>query len=49
MGNVRLALGPVQYETEPALSAFPIEAQVGLGMGAALLIAAILLLSLMYR
>ncbi|XP_059013667.1 plexin-B3 isoform X1 [Mustela lutreola] len=49
MGNVRLALGPVQYETEPALSAFPIEAQVGLGMGAAVLIAAVLLLSLMYR
>ncbi|XP_045851917.1 plexin-B3 isoform X3 [Meles meles] len=49
MGNVRLALGPVQYETEPALSAFPVAAQVGLGMGAAVLIAAVLLLSLMYR
>ncbi|XP_042830775.1 plexin-B3 isoform X2 [Panthera tigris] len=49
MGNMRLALGPVQYETEPPLSAFPVEAQVGLGMGAAVLIAAVLLLTLMYR
>ncbi|XP_077745772.1 plexin-B3 isoform X2 [Canis aureus] len=49
MGNVRLALGPVQYETEPTLSAFPVEAQVGLGLGAAVLIAAVLLLTLMYR
>ncbi|XP_058390946.1 plexin-B3 [Diceros bicornis minor] len=49
MGNVRLALGPVQYEAEPVLSAFPIEAQVGLGVGAAVLTAAVLLLTLMYR
>ncbi|XP_065771244.1 plexin-B3 isoform X1 [Muntiacus reevesi] len=49
MGNVRLALGPVQYEVEPVLSAFPVEAQVGLGISAALLIAAVLLLTLMYR
>ncbi|XP_008585077.1 PREDICTED: LOW QUALITY PROTEIN: plexin-B3 [Galeopterus variegatus] len=49
MGNVRLALGPVQYEAEPTLSAFPVEAQVGLGMGAAVLIAAVFLLTLMYR
>ncbi|XP_033616101.1 plexin-B3 isoform X3 [Fukomys damarensis] len=49
MGNVRLALGPVQYEAEPMLPAFPVEAQVGLGMGAAVLIAAVLLLTLMYR
>lgn len=49
MGNLRLALGPVQYEAEPALSAFPVEAQVGLGIGAAVLTAAILLLTLMYR
>ncbi|XP_077001618.1 plexin-B3 isoform X2 [Tamandua tetradactyla] len=49
MGNVRLALGPVQYEAEPALAAFPVAAQVGLGMGAAVLIAAVLLLTLMYR
>ncbi|XP_023561152.1 plexin-B3 isoform X1 [Octodon degus] len=49
MGNVRLALGPVQYEEEPVLPAFPVEAQVGLGMGAAVLIAAVLLLTLMYR
>ncbi|XP_070460649.1 plexin-B3 isoform X6 [Equus przewalskii] len=49
MGNVRLALGPVRYEAEPALSAFPVEAQVGLGVGAAVLTAAVLLLTLMYR
>ncbi|MBZ3872985.1 Plexin-B3 [Sciurus carolinensis] len=49
MGNVRLALGPVQYEAEPTMSTFPVEAQVGLGMGAAVLIAAVLLLTLMYR
>ncbi|XP_049727979.1 plexin-B3 isoform X3 [Elephas maximus indicus] len=49
MGNVRLALGPVQYEAEPALATFPVEAQVGLGLGAALLTAAVLLLTLMYR
>ncbi|XP_036082883.1 plexin-B3 isoform X2 [Rousettus aegyptiacus] len=49
MGNLRLALGPVQYEAESEPSAFPVEAQVGLGMGAAVLTAAILLLTLMYR
>ncbi|XP_023581194.1 plexin-B3 [Trichechus manatus latirostris] len=49
MGNVRLALGPVQYEAEPTLAAFPMEAQVGLGLGAALLTAAVLLLILVYR
>ncbi|XP_055964650.1 plexin-B3 [Sorex fumeus] len=49
MGNVRLALGPVQYEAEPAGPAFPVAAQVGLGLGAAVLIAAVLLLTLMYR
>uniref|UniRef100_G1RSY4 Plexin B3 n=1 Tax=Nomascus leucogenys TaxID=61853 RepID=G1RSY4_NOMLE len=49
MGNVQLALGPVQYEAEPPLSAFPVEAQAGVGMGAAVLIATVLLLTLMYR
>ncbi|KAM5221781.1 LOW QUALITY PROTEIN: plexin-B3 [Ctenodactylus gundi] len=49
MGNVHLALGPVQYEAEPTMPSFPVEAQVGLGMGAAVLIAAVLLLTLMYR
>lgn len=49
MGNVHLALGPVQYEAEPMLPTFPVEAQVGLGVGAAVLIAAVLLLTLMYR
>lgn len=49
MGNVRLALGPVQYEAEFMMSTFPMEAQMGLGMGAAVLIAAVFLLTLMYR
>lgn len=49
MGNLRLALGPVQYEAEPAPPAFPVEAQIGLGIGAAVLTAAVLLLTLMYR
>lgn len=49
MGNVRLPLGPVQYEAEPALSAFPVEAQAGLGLGVAVPIAAVLLLTLVYR
>lgn len=49
MGNLRLALGPVQYEAEPTQSTFPVEAQVGLGLGAAVLTAAVLLLTLMYR
>lgn len=49
MGNVRLALGPVQYEEEPTMSTFPVEAQVGLSLGATVLIAAVLLLTLMYR
>ncbi|XP_031199293.1 plexin-B3 [Mastomys coucha] len=49
MGNLRLALGPVQYEAESMMSTFPVEAQVGLGMGAAVLIASVLLLTLMYR
>ncbi|XP_006900046.1 PREDICTED: plexin-B3 [Elephantulus edwardii] len=49
MGNLRLALGPVQYEAEPTLAAFPVEAQVGVGLGAALLTTAVLLLTLMYR
>ncbi|KAG8513830.1 Plexin-B3 [Galemys pyrenaicus] len=49
MGNMRLALGPVQYEAEPTGPAFPAQAQVGLGLGAGVLIAAVLLLTLMYR
>ncbi|XP_007955389.1 plexin-B3 [Orycteropus afer afer] len=49
MGNVRLPLGPVQYEAEPALAAFPTEAQVGLGLGAVLLTGAVLVLTLKYR
>ncbi|XP_069319529.1 plexin-B3 [Eulemur rufifrons] len=49
MGHVRLALGPVQYEAEPTPPAFPAEAQAGLAGGAAVLVAAVLLLTLVYR
>ena len=49
MGNLRLALGPVQYEAESMMFTLPVEAQVVLGMGAAVLTAAVLLLTLMYR
>ncbi|XP_045394141.1 plexin-B3 isoform X2 [Lemur catta] len=49
MGHVRLALGPVQYEAEPTAPAFPVEAQAGLAGGAAVLVAAVLLLTLVYR
>ncbi|XP_054859317.1 plexin-B3 [Eublepharis macularius] len=48
MGNLRLDLGRVRYDTEPP-SRFPPEAQIGLGVGAALLAFVVLLLILMYR
>ncbi|XP_050783133.1 plexin-B3 isoform X4 [Gopherus flavomarginatus] len=48
MGNLRLELGRVRYDTEPT-PRFPLEAQVGLGVGAALLAFIVLLLILMYR
>uniref|UniRef100_A0A6J0TM35 Plexin-B3 isoform X1 n=2 Tax=Pogona vitticeps TaxID=103695 RepID=A0A6J0TM35_9SAUR len=48
MGNLRLDLGRVRYDTEPP-SRFPPEAQIGLGVGAAVLVFVVLLLILMYR
>ncbi|XP_061470156.1 plexin-B3 isoform X2 [Rhineura floridana] len=48
MGNLRLDLGRVRYDTEPP-SRFPPEAQIGLGVGAAVLAFVVLLLILMYR
>ncbi|CAM5174372.1 unnamed protein product, partial [Eretmochelys imbricata] len=47
MGNLRLELGRVRYDTEPS-PRVPPEAQVGLGVGAALLAFLVLLLILMY-
>ncbi|XP_012668644.1 plexin-B3 [Otolemur garnettii] len=49
MGHLRLDLGPVLYEAEPTLPAFPPEAQAGLAGGATVLVAAVLLLTLVYR
>ncbi|XP_062975466.1 plexin-B3 isoform X2 [Elgaria multicarinata webbii] len=48
MGNLRLDLGRIRYDTEPP-SRFPPEAQIGLGVGAAVLAFVVLLLILMYR
>nr|XP_056714347.1 plexin-B3 [Euleptes europaea] len=48
MGNLRLDLGRVQYDTEPP-SRFPPEAKIGLVVGAAVLAFVVLLLILMYR
>lgn len=48
MGNLRLDLGRVRYDAEPP-SRFPPEAQIGLGVGAAVLAFVVLLLILMYR
>lgn len=48
MGNLRLDLGRVRYDTEPR-SSFPPQAQIGLGVGAAVLVVIVLLLILMYR
>lgn len=48
MGNLRLDLGRVRYDTEPP-SSFPPQAQIGLGVGAAVLVVIVLLLILMYR
>uniref|UniRef100_A0A8C8SV37 Plexin B3 n=1 Tax=Pelusios castaneus TaxID=367368 RepID=A0A8C8SV37_9SAUR len=48
MGNLRLELGQVRYDSEPT-PRFPAEAQVGLGGGAALLAFIVMLLILMYR
>uniref|UniRef100_G3TMS5 Plexin-B1 n=1 Tax=Loxodonta africana TaxID=9785 RepID=G3TMS5_LOXAF len=48
MGNLRFSLGRVQYDGESPM-AFPVAAQVGLGVGTSLLALAVLIIVLMYR
>lgn len=48
MGNLRFSLGPVQYVGESP-AAFPLAAQVGLGVGTSLLALGVSVIVLMYR
>ncbi|XP_004368544.1 plexin-B1 [Trichechus manatus latirostris] len=48
MGNLRFSLGRVQYDGESPM-AFPVAAQVGLGVGTSLLALGVLIIVLMYR
>uniref|UniRef100_A0A6I8PA75 Plexin B1 n=1 Tax=Ornithorhynchus anatinus TaxID=9258 RepID=A0A6I8PA75_ORNAN len=48
MGNLQFRLGRVQYDTENPL-AFPVEAQVGLGVGASLVALVVLIIVFIYR
>uniref|UniRef100_A0A2R9BNG0 Plexin-B1 n=1 Tax=Pan paniscus TaxID=9597 RepID=A0A2R9BNG0_PANPA len=48
MGNLRFSLGYVQYDGESP-GAFPVAAQVGLGVGTSLLALGVIIIVLMYR
>lgn len=48
MGNLRFSLGHVQYDGESPV-AFPVAAQVGLGVGASLLALGVIVIVLIYR
>ncbi|KAM4863155.1 plexin-B1 [Urocitellus parryii] len=48
MGNLHFSLGHVQYDGESPV-AFPVAAQVGLGVGASLLALGVIIIVLMYR
>ncbi|XP_042092202.1 plexin-B1 isoform X1 [Ovis aries] len=48
MGNLRFSLGHVQYDGESPV-AFPLAAQVGLGVGTSLLALGVIIIVLMYR
>lgn len=48
MGNLHFSLGRVQYDSEGPV-AFPVAAQVGLGVGASLLALGVSVIVLMYR
>ncbi|XP_045079683.1 plexin-B1 isoform X1 [Coregonus clupeaformis] len=48
MGNLNFSLGRVQYDTL-SLSTFPLEAQVGVGVGSSILALIVLIIVLIYR
>ncbi|XP_053576848.1 plexin-B1 [Bombina bombina] len=48
IGNINLVLGRVQYDTESQLT-FPLEAQIGLGVGAFFVALIVLIIVLIYR
>lgn len=48
MGNLHFSLGHVQYDGESPV-AFPMAAQVGLGVGTSLLALGVIIIVLMYR
>ncbi|XP_011475020.2 plexin-B1 isoform X1 [Oryzias latipes] len=48
MGNLNFSLGRVQYDTQPQ-STFPLEAQVGVGVGASIVALIVLIIVLIYR
>lgn len=48
MGNLRFSLGYVQYDGESPV-AFPMAAQVGLGVGTSLLALGVIIIVLIYR
>uniref|UniRef100_A0A3Q2C8B1 Plexin B3 n=1 Tax=Cyprinodon variegatus TaxID=28743 RepID=A0A3Q2C8B1_CYPVA len=49
MGNLKVDLGLVQYDSDSLLSPIPLAAQIGLGAGAAVIILSVLVVILMYR
>lgn len=48
MGNLNFSLGRVQYDSQ-AQSTFPLEAQVGVGVGASIVALIVLIIVLIYR
>lgn len=48
MGNLNFSLGKVQYDNL-SLSTFPLEAQIGVGVGASIVALIVLIIVLIYR
>lgn len=48
MGNLNFSLGKVQYDNL-GLTTFPLEAQVGVGVGASIVALIVLIIVLIYR
>ena len=48
MGNLNFSLGKVQYDTL-SQSTFPLEAQIGVGVGASIVALIVLIIVLIYR